>query len=336
MVISILPSEYSITSTATPNPRLLHKKFVELGSKRHKLKNEMLAILPEIYKSGIYKKYATTIIEYAGKYGDIAKTTVIKRLRLEENLEGKPCLKAAIKEVGIHKIAMVAKLATPKNDYAFADKVKNMSKSAIQTLSKEIRQKAMISKSTDLLTEDQPVANPAICHAATITIKIELDPEMAFLFLKLKKKMGKNLSNKDTMKLILEKMNEINEQKNKAQGESVTGEIFGKNKKHVSTVVVPRYIAVKIKKSAMNETDGRCSYPGCNKLPTIFHHRDRFCKSKNHSSITPLCGDHHEFMHNGLVSNEEKNCNSWQLKIENFPEQKADIFYRKYRRKVFA
>lgn len=63
----------------------LHYEFVRLGGMRFKLKNRMIAILPEIYASAIWKKYAGSIIEYAGKYGDIAKTTVIKRLRLEEN-----------------------------------------------------------------------------------------------------------------------------------------------------------------------------------------------------------------------------------------------------------
>lgn len=330
MTTLALPCKYFDKSTTAPTPYLLHKKFVELGSKRHKLKNEMLAILPEIYESGIYKKYASTIVEYAGKYGDIAKTTVIKRLRLEENLEGKPYLKAAIKEVGIHKVAMVAKLATPGNEQAFADKVKNMSKSAIQTLSKELRQKSA-EKSVENLTD-----GPQFCHAAATTIKIELDSEMTFLFLKLKKKMEKNLSNKEVFRKILEKMNEINEQKNKTRKKNFTGETFEKNKKHISTVVVPRYVSVKTKRSAMSETEGRCSYPGCNKPPTVFHHKDRFSKSKNHSSVIPLCRDHHEFMHNGLVPNEIKNCNSWQLKIENFPEQKADIFYRKYRQIILA
>ncbi|MFA6917467.1 MAG: hypothetical protein WC285_01345, partial [Candidatus Gracilibacteria bacterium] len=121
------------------NAQKLHHEFIRLGSMRHKLKNRMLAILPEIYKSGIYKKYAGSIVEYAGKFGDIAKTTVIKRLRLEKNLEDKPFLKAVIEKVGVHKVALVAKIATSETDKAFADKVENMSRIAVQSLSKELR-----------------------------------------------------------------------------------------------------------------------------------------------------------------------------------------------------
>ena len=104
----------------------LHREFVQLGGMRHKLKNRMLAILPEIYKSGIYKKYAGSIVEYAGKFGDIAGTTVIKRLRLEKNLENKPCLKAAIEKVGVHKVALVAKIATAETDKSFAENIPNI------------------------------------------------------------------------------------------------------------------------------------------------------------------------------------------------------------------
>jgi len=93
----------------------LHNEFIKLGGMRHKLKNRMLAILPEIYKSGIYKKYAGSIVEYAGKFGDIAGTTVIKRLRLEKNLKDKPCLKAVIEKIGVHKVALVAKISVTKS-----------------------------------------------------------------------------------------------------------------------------------------------------------------------------------------------------------------------------
>lgn len=108
-------------STVKKNPQQLHHEFIRLGSLRHKLKNKMLVILPLIYTSGIYKKYAGSIIEYAGKYGDIAKTTVVKRLRLEENLDYLPHLKAAIEKVGVHKVAMIAKIATVETDEALAE-----------------------------------------------------------------------------------------------------------------------------------------------------------------------------------------------------------------------
>src|SRR3989338_7235853 len=121
----------------------LHKKFVELGRARNKLTNEMLAILPEIYKSGVWRKYADSIVEYAGKFGGISRGVVEKRLRLEKNLEDKPELKAMIREEGVHKVAIVASLASAETDSFWADTVKNTSKSALVKLGKELRSKVV-------------------------------------------------------------------------------------------------------------------------------------------------------------------------------------------------
>ena len=96
------------------NPSALHKRFTQLGKQRHKLLHQLLAILPEIYESRIYKKYASSIFEYASKFGGIPRSSVEKRLRLEKHLENRPILKEAIEDVGVNKVAMVA---TPA-DYA--------------------------------------------------------------------------------------------------------------------------------------------------------------------------------------------------------------------------
>jgi hypothetical protein len=317
-------------NTQTPNPKLLHKKFIQLGAQRHKLKNEMLALLPAIYKSRIYKRYASSIVEYAGKYGDIARSTVLKRLRLEDKLTTKPHLKAAIKEVGIHKVAMVASLATPETEEAFAEKIKNMSKPAVQTLSKELRAKKLN-------------AEPTKCAAVPQTIKIELDEEMTFLFLKLKKEMGEGYSNKGAMKKILREAvgaKSAKKQKNEHSkpGKSVTGDTLTNEKRYIA-VSKKRAADDKIQQLDNTKKEGQCSYPCCNKPAEVFHHTHRFYDNKSHDSIVPLCNDHHEFMHNNLVPNETNPQPTWELamstaSVASASAQKADVFYEKYRQKV--
>jgi len=224
----------------------LHLEFVRLGSMRHKLKNKMLMILPEIYNSGIYKKYAGSIVEYAGKFGDIATTTVIKRLRLERNLEGKPYLNAAIEKVGVHKVAMVAKLATSETDKAFAENILNMSKEAVQSFAKELRENNGADGEQMKICE---------CHAVARTTKIELDEESTFLFMKLKAKLGKHLSDKEALKIMLKdraeeefsekskvKNNKAKSQKDTIQ-KSITGETF-----------VSRYVSVQDRKNSLSQT----------------------------------------------------------------------------------
>ncbi|MBI4234711.1 hypothetical protein HY604_00225 [Candidatus Peregrinibacteria bacterium] len=319
----------------------LHREFVRLGSYRHKLKNEMLLILPEIYRSGIYQKYAGSIVEYAGKFGDIAKTTVIKRLRLEENLHDKPCLKAAIREIGVHKVAMLAKVVTPETDQFFADTISNMSKGAVQTLSKEVRAGEM---GVLLSGEQLELAAQPFCKAVARRAKIELDEEATFLFMKLKEKLGKNMSDKEFLKAMLkEKVEKEFAQKKvpvKMQ-ENVTGDTFANN----SPPNEPRHIKVARKRQVIAETNGKCSYPNCNNPYQVIHHIDRYSESKSHDSIVPFCKIHHEFAHNGLISNEKEPQEKWRLNVGTILDSpnsgkngninpilaKADLLYRKCR-----
>lgn len=224
----------------------------------------MLAILPDIYSSGIWKKHAGSIVEYCGKYGDIAKTTVIKRLRLEDNIVDKPFLRAAIEQVGVHKVAMVAKVATAETDKSYAEKVLDMSKAAVQSLSKEVRKQ-----------------NPKSAAVPTLK-KIELDADASFLFMKLKAKFGKHLSDAKFLKLVLEKTDETNKKTIKVS-----------NTKNFTGETVTRYIPAKQKRETIAKTNGRCSYPHCNNPYAVIHHTDRFSESKSHESIILLCKIHH-------------------------------------------
>jgi hypothetical protein len=117
----------------------LHQKFLQLAAEKNKITYKMVQLLPEIYKSGLYLKYAHTIQGYALRYGGIPESTVNKILKLDQRLSGKPLLKQAIATVGVHKVAMVANLVTKKNEALFVEKLQTMSSSAIQQMSKELR-----------------------------------------------------------------------------------------------------------------------------------------------------------------------------------------------------
>jgi len=158
----------------------LHQQFIQLGREKNKIQYKLLGLLPEIFRTEIYKQYTKTIEGYAWKFAQIPSSVVQKTLKLEKHLEDKPLLKAAISQVGIHKVAMLATISQP--DEVLADKVIHMSKPAIQQLSKELRGK--------------PVAQ---------TMTIQLDEEMTHMFLKLKKKYP-NQNNQEVLKQILKEM----------------------------------------------------------------------------------------------------------------------------------
>lgn len=292
------------------NDKILHQKFVKLGKDRNKLTRELLAMIPEIYKREIYKKegYAT-IYEYAGKIAGLSKFVVEKVLRTEKYLQEKPFLKRAILTQGIHKVALVAKIATPENEKIWADKIENMSKSAIQELSKEVRNKPF---------------SEVKCKAVQTQIKIELDEEMQFLFLKLKNRIGKNISNKEAMRQMLLKLTEQEFQK-----KSTIQKSPGKNLPKVS-----RYVPVEKKREALTENNGKCKYPGCNSPVEIFHHTDRFATSHSHDSVSGMCKVHHEFAHNGLIQNEKDKFENWQLNINHELTEEIDMLYKKYRQEA--
>ncbi len=298
----------------------LHKQFVQLGREKNKIQYKLLHILPEIFKTEIYKKYTKTIEGYASRFAQIPYSVTQKTLKLEKHLENKPCLKAAVGQVGIHKVALLASVVKPENDEAIADKVIHMSKPALQELSKELR--------NNTSTE---------CRAVPTTIKIELDPEMTFLFLKLKKKYGGN--NQEVMKKILTVANEEKLQKtaSKRAKQPVQNPSPGM-KITKAPAAASRYISKSTQEEALEKSNHRCSYPGCNKPHDARHHPDRFAITKiqdpenPHKNIKPLCKNHHEFMHNGIVQNETSEPKNWQIRLIQ-PQQlnHIDQLYRKYK-----
>ena len=91
-----------------------------------------------------------------------------------------------------------------------------------------------------------------------------------------------------------------------------------------------RYIKIAKKREILSKSKGRCQYPSCNKPSELFHHPNRYSITRNHKSLVDLCKDHHQFMHNGLVENEQANKQNWALNIYKKPDE-TDQLYRKCR-----
>jgi len=170
------------------DPKFLHKEFVRLGREKNRITYELLALLPQIYELKIYERegYAN-IYDYTAKIAGISPGVVSKALKLDGKVKDMPHLKEKIGTQGINKVAIIVGLATAENEKELAEKVEHMSKPALQEYSKEVRGKV------------------------TIKWQVELDERMMFMFLKLKKKLGKNLSNKECLRKILEILEKIQE-----------------------------------------------------------------------------------------------------------------------------
>ncbi|MBL4693767.1 hypothetical protein JKY72_00155 [Candidatus Gracilibacteria bacterium] len=155
----------------------LHEQFVQLGKQYRNLAHQLGALLPEIYSSGIWEKYAGDIYEYARKYAGMASSTVKIALRLPGKLTEVPRVLEIVKEVGVRKVDAVASLITPENEEKMVERLRTMSKPALIEMGKEMR-------------------------GTRSVMKIELDEEMQIMFFRLKKKLGLE-SNREVLRQLL-------------------------------------------------------------------------------------------------------------------------------------
>ncbi len=273
----------------------LHNEFMEIGRSRHILTHKLLAILPEIYRSKIYRKYASSIFEYANRFGGLSDGVVRKTLNLSKKIPDNSLLAQSVEIVGVHKVDLVASLVTPDTEELWVKRMRTMSKSALQALTKEIRKGRV----------DQPIF---IC--------IQPDTKLYELFNEFKLKFPDYFSSEFVLESVLGEIdqNKLNDYQGKIPEENVE-----KNK---------RYIPVRISKKLSRQ----CVYPGCNKDAREKHHRQRFSEGGSHESIVPLCHCHHEFAHHGLIDNEINPPQEWCLNWKTQKVQvRADVLYRKFK-----
>ncbi|MDA1060719.1 MAG: hypothetical protein O3B47_02920, partial [bacterium] len=60
------------------------------------------------------------------------------------------------------------------------------------------------------------------------------------------------------------------------------------------------------------------------------HHTTPYAYSRDHETLIPLCKNHHEFMHNGLVGFQGSDPEKWKLSLHTQTNY-YDYLYRKAR-----
>lgn len=191
-------------------------------------------------------------------------------------------MKKLISKVGINKVRIVATLATKENQSDLAEKVKTMSKTALELFAREQR---------------APKETPPGRERSTVSFSLDKDVE--FKLRKFKNKMGDAVEWNDVIKELLEK------------AEKPVGKVR-KARKTKKTKKITRYICVETK----NRLPEKCQYPGCNLPAQVIHHPERFSLQANHNNLKPLCKGHHELAHNGFEPEE------WSARTHKPIEQK--------------
>ena len=265
----------------------LYKLCQKYGAKILEARRKFSGLLPEVYKRRLYaKKGFGSIFEFAAKLAGMNKDQVNIVLRLNQRFEDKVLLKKALVEsdVSINKLARIVSVATKENQAELLEKTKVLPSRALEVFVKDFKNQ-----------------NRSL-HVQTLikSNNLQLDKDVEKELFELQEK-GIDVNNflRDCLK---KRRLEIAQEKEK----------LSKNAKQTDS----RYISIKVQRIIQKEYGCKCSLPGCNKPAVVFHHSKRFSIDKTHNPkyLTPLCKEHHQIAHAGLVKNEEMAPEFWKLR----------------------
>jgi len=239
--------------------------FRKRGALLLKGRKEFIAMIPRIYKSGIYKKKGFgSIYECAAKIGGVSRAMVDEVIRVDEKLKEMPKLREKIAEVGLSKIKTVANVATKETENEWSEKVTKLTRAALETHVRDIK---------NPIPGESPTP---ITHFVDFeSFHIKLDPEIILKLKIIKQKMGKGTTWNDVFKKFVE-VPRPRLQKNP--------KLSNPKKRHIAT-------------AKKRELEGKCAHPGCNKPAEEIHHKKPWAKFQNHDELEPLCKEHHELEH---------------------------------------
>lgn len=246
----------------------LYQLCKEYGLEARKWKNRFIALLPEVYKRRVYKqKGFGSIFEFAAKLGGVSRNVVEDALNLDVKLQDKPKLKALIPQIGINKVRVVANISTKENESEWAIKAQNMTKAALETHVREVR------------NSDPGIGKPTAPHKKLYSneykdFTAKLDPKIIQKLKVLKANMVEGTCWNDVFAQLLESKKGKKLKKSRAR-------------------------------NLITKAKNICEVPGCNKPTKVIHHPDRWSLTKNHNRLVSVCKTHHELAHRGYL--DEKN-----------------------------
>jgi hypothetical protein len=296
----------------------IYDTFKQFGASRRDFTNKLLSLIPEIDRLKIWKKAGfNSIFDYCLKIAGLSVRLVKQSLSVNRKLAQIPELTALIETQGLSKIDIISRIAKVETKDFWLDKVKNMTRDSLKMLVCEEKAYQMAT-GKPLLGTSQTIntlkVHKMVNDFGLNKMKIELSDKAQQAFLKLKQDYP-NLCNRDALEMMLRSL--IKSKNN--------GRTFAKKKKIFQNKItrhIPSYIKSKL--------PDKCSYCSCNKPATCVYRPYRFSEVPNHKALKPLCKEHHEFLHNGIIQNEADLSEKW---IFNGKLKLADLSYRKHRRK---
>ena len=267
----------------TSSEQALHEQFTRYGKNAKEWHRKCALLLPQIEREGIWKKKRfTSIYHYAAVVGGMSYHQAREALRVVRKIEDKPALLKLVTKKGINAVSAVATVATQETAKFWAEKAETLSVNGLKAYVREAR------KSENVLTSEP--AKPS-----KMTIKVALPETLA-------KRLDRVSKRADFEALVNKFLDEV-EQEEEATKPAV-----------VETDSRP--VPTKIRKHSTTRTGSKCAYPGCNKPIYQLHHTVRWALKHAHDpdQLQPLCKEHNELAHRGLIENEEQSPITWKMR----------------------
>lgn len=254
-------------------------------------------------------------------------------------------LLAQLEKQGWSKMKVIASIATPENEKSLEEKVREMSKATLETFVNELKkqnhefvknrpgaagQSGQQLEQSGLMPDLEQPATQHIVPPPRISVRMPLKPQTELRLRQLQKKLSREQKAPVDFNTVMETLLDTYEKSPPAATSAklhaatsspepapmtrLSSEIAAQTLPEISS----RYIPAKVRNIINAEHGGRCAYPGCQKLPEIYHHTRRFALFPNHDPdfLASLCKNHERLAHHGLIENEEQPPEQWQVKTE--------------------
>ncbi|MEK7540577.1 MAG: hypothetical protein AAB558_05010 [Patescibacteria group bacterium] len=271
------------------------------GSQAKLWKQKFLGLLPEVERRKLYQAQGfSSLFEFAAKVGGVSKEQVKVVLSLYSRFEAMPALKQALVsgEVSVNKLARVVSVVTPQNQEFFLNQTTLLSKSALETLVRDVKRLPGQNKKPNK-TEKIPQSE-----------ELNLASDVRQLLLDMQ---NKGIDHNQVLRELLKERNE------RIQGKkhSLAQEVKQIDDAAKQTNRHSRYIPQKVKTILKQEYGDKCAQETCTNKAANIHHTRRFGLNPSHNPLflAPLCTQHHEIAHAVDVKVMERRRSTQSIKI---------------------
>jgi len=282
------------------------------GAEALAARRKFIGLLPEVFRRRLFERRGfSSIYHFAAELGGVGQQLVNEVLRLEKRFKEMPNLHLALVkgEIGMSKLARIASVVEIGNEAVMCEKIRNLSRRAVDVWVKEMNGKRETEVEVKGLFE-------RVSRSKSLAGQMRFDTvSMAEQIgvLQQKRTFTKNSSGQNhdfeilavlspEVKAKLKELIDMDIDVNAVLLAAFTkreAEIAQEKAEIGETPTKSRYIPVRIKKILKEEFGRKCSAGNCYKPAEQIHHEHPFAAHHDHDprSLKPLCRGHHELAH---------------------------------------